>query len=170
MSEIDIRDELKTQGVVEVYRVTVKKEGKVIPTNTLFLTFNQPDIPKEIAVGYLKVKVDLFVPNSSRCFNCNKFGHTSQRCRKTPKCQRCGKDKHEEQCDGPLICSNCEGPHAVSAKDCPIWKKEEIQRIHFEKRISFPEARKLVEATFPSNSFTTAVSFADVDNKKKIQL
>ena len=37
-SEIEIRDELKTQGVVEVHRLTVKKEGKVIPTNTLFLT------------------------------------------------------------------------------------------------------------------------------------
>ena len=40
MSEIEIRDELKIGGVVEVPRVTVKKEGKVIPTNTLFLTFN----------------------------------------------------------------------------------------------------------------------------------
>ena len=63
MSETEIRDELKTQGVMEVHCVTVKKEGKVIPTNTLFLTFNRPDIPKEIVVGYLKVKVDLFVPN-----------------------------------------------------------------------------------------------------------
>ena len=78
MPEIEIRDELKTQGVVEVHRVTVKKEGKVIPTNTLFLIFNQPDVPKEIAVGYFKVKVELFVPNPSKCFNCNKFGHTSQ--------------------------------------------------------------------------------------------
>ena len=101
MSEIVIRDELKTQGVPEVHRVTVTKEGKVIPTNTLFLTFNQPDIPKEIAVGYLKVKVDLFVLNPLRCFNCDKFGHTSQRCRTTAKCQRYGKDKHEEQCEGP---------------------------------------------------------------------
>ena len=40
MSEIEIRDELKSEGVVEVHRVTVKKEGKVISTNTLFLTFN----------------------------------------------------------------------------------------------------------------------------------
>ena len=37
LSEAEIRDELKTQGVVEVHRVTVKKEGKVIPTNTCFL-------------------------------------------------------------------------------------------------------------------------------------
>ena len=28
-----------------------------------------------ITVGYLKVKVALFVPNPMRCFNCNKFGH-----------------------------------------------------------------------------------------------
>ena len=63
LSEVEIRDELKAQGVVEVHRVTVKKEGKVIPTNTLFLTFNRPDMPKELRVGYLKVKVDLFIPN-----------------------------------------------------------------------------------------------------------
>ena len=101
MSEIEIRDELKTQGVVEVHRVTVKKEGKVIPTNTLFLTFNRPDVPKEIVVGYLKVKVELFVPNPLRCFNCNKFGHTSQRCRTTAKCQRCGKDNTNKSVRDP---------------------------------------------------------------------
>ena len=72
LSEVEIRDELKTQGVVKVHRVTVKKEGKDIPTNTLFLTFNRPDMPKEIKVGYLKVKVDLLVPNPLRWFNCNK--------------------------------------------------------------------------------------------------
>ena len=41
----------------------VKKEGKVIPTKTLFLIFNRPDMPKELKVGYLNVKVDQFVPN-----------------------------------------------------------------------------------------------------------
>ena len=56
-------------------QVTMKKEGKVIPTNTLFLTFGSPELPKEITVGFLKVKVALFVPNPMRCFNCNKFGH-----------------------------------------------------------------------------------------------
>ena len=35
MSEVEIRDELKDQGVVGVNQVTLKKEGKVIPTNTL---------------------------------------------------------------------------------------------------------------------------------------
>ena len=35
MSEVEIRYELRDQGVVGVNRVTLKKEGKVIPTNTL---------------------------------------------------------------------------------------------------------------------------------------
>ena len=73
MSELEIRDELKDQGVVRVQRVTIKKNGKVVSTSTLFLTFNSPDFPKEIKVGYLRVKVELFVPNPLRCFNCNRF-------------------------------------------------------------------------------------------------
>ena len=48
MSETEIRDELKTQGVVEVHRVTVKKEGNAIPTNTLFLTFNRPTYQRKL--------------------------------------------------------------------------------------------------------------------------
>ena len=154
MSEVEIRDELKDQGVVGVNRVTLKKEGKVIPTNTLFLTFGSPELPKEITVGYLKVKVALFVSNPMRCFNCNKFGHTIQRRKVAAKCTDCGKDKHEGQCEGPKLCSNCNGPHASSAKDCPVWQKEkEIQRIRVEKRISFPEARQFVEAKMPTVIF-----------------
>ena len=39
MSEVEIQDELKDKGVDGVDRVTLKKEGKVIPTNTLFFFF-----------------------------------------------------------------------------------------------------------------------------------
>ena len=47
MTEMEIRTELQEQGVVEVHRVTVKKDTEKVPTNTLFLTFNTPDLPKE---------------------------------------------------------------------------------------------------------------------------
>ena len=144
MSEVEIRDELKDQGVVGVNRVTLK-ERKVISTNTFFLTFGSPELPKEM-VSYLKVKVPLFVLNPMRCFNCTKFGHMSQHCKVAAKCMGCGKDKHESQCEGPKLCSNCNDPHASSAKDCPVWQKEEIQNVHIEKCISFLEARRLVEA------------------------
>ena len=150
-SEVEIRDNLKDHGVVGVNRVTLKKEGKVIPTSTLLLTFGSPDLPKEITVGYLSVKVALFVPNPIRCFNCNKSGRTSQRCKVAAMCPDCGKDKPEGRCEGPKLCSNCNGPHASWAKDCPVWQKEkEIERIRVEKRISLPEARQLVETKMPT--------------------
>ena len=140
MSEVEIRYELRDQGVVGVNRVTLKKEGEVIPTYTLFLTVGSPDLPKEITVGYLEVKVALFVPNPMRCFNRNRCGHTSQSCKAAAKCPGCGKDKHDGRCEGPKLCSNCNGPHASSAKDCPVWQKEkEIQCVRVEKRISFPK-------------------------------
>ena len=150
LSEPEIRDILKDQGVVGVNRVTLK-EGKVIPTNTLFLIFSSPELLKEVTVGYLKVKVALFVPSPMHCFNCNKFGLQSQRCKVAAKCMGCGKDKHEGQYEGPKLCSNCNGPHASSAKDCLVWQKEkEIQSVCVEKCISFPEARQLVQAKMPT--------------------
>ena len=102
--------------------------------------------------------------NPIRCFNCSKFGHTSHRCKVAAKCTGCGKDKHEGQCEGPKLCSNCNGPHASSAKDCLVWQKEkEIQHVRVEKRISFLEARQLVEAKMPTvitggKTYATAAS------------
>ena len=54
MTEMEIRMALQEQGVVEVHRVMVKKDTEKVPTSTLFLTFNTPDLLKEITVGYLK--------------------------------------------------------------------------------------------------------------------
>ena len=167
MTEMEIRTELQEQGVVEVHRVTVKKDTEKVPTNTLFLTFNTPDLPKEITVGYLKVKVALFVPNPMRCFNCSKFGHMSQHCKVAAKCTGCGKDKHEGQCEGPKLCSNCNGPHASLAKDCLVWQKDkEVQRVRVEKHISFPEARQLVEAKVP-NVITGGKTYATATSTRR---
>ena len=36
-------------------------------------------------------------------------------------------------------------------RDCPTWKKEKgILKVKYEKSITFPEARKLVEEQFPA--------------------
>ena len=47
----EIKKEIKKQGVTEVKRVTIKKEGKLIETNTYIMTFDQPKIPERIKVG-----------------------------------------------------------------------------------------------------------------------
>ena len=111
----------------------------------LFLTFGFPGSPKRDYSRLSKSEGGLVC--STQCVNCNKFGHMNQHCKVAAKCPDCGKDKHEGQCEGPKLCSNCNGPHASSAKDCLVWQKEkEIQHVRVEKRISFLEARQLVEA------------------------
>ena len=158
MTETEIKMELQEQDVVEVHVVTVKRDTEKVPTNTLFLTFNTPELPKEITVSYLKVKVALFVPNLMHCFNCNKFSHKSQCCKVAAKMSM------KVSVRDPSCGSDCNGPHASSAKDCPVWQKEkEIQWVHIEKCISFPEARQLVKAKMLTvvsggRSYATAAS------------
>ena len=37
--------------------------------------------------------------------------------------------------------------HSVNSKDCEIWKREEdIFKMKYTKNITFPEARKIIEA------------------------
>ena len=122
-------------------------------------------------VGYLQVKVDLFVPNPLWCFGCNKFGHTSDCCKVAQKCVYCGQDKHKYQCARQQMCSDCKDPHASSAKDCPVWQKEkEIQHVRVEKHIPFPEARQLVEALLPSVlPASSALSYLKLVSRKRVQ-
>ena len=51
MTEVEVRTELQEQGVVEVHRVTVKKDTEKVPTNTL--TFNTPDLTPKRDHGWL---------------------------------------------------------------------------------------------------------------------
>ena len=73
MLEEEIKAELTPQEVSNVRRISFTKDGKRIPTNTLVLTFSNPNLPKTIKVGYLVVKVNVYIPNPLRCYNCQKF-------------------------------------------------------------------------------------------------
>lgn len=158
VSELEIREELASQGVSEVKRVFVKKGDLKIPTNTLFLTFVLSSLPEDIKVGYLKVKVAPFIPSPLRCFQCQKFGHSSRNCKSSAKCAKCSEEAHEGDCTKPSKCINCEGKHPSFSKDCPQWKLEaQIQKIRVERRIPFVEAKRLVAGFTPSTSYAAVV-------------
>ena len=158
VSEAEIKEELRSQGVVEVRRAMFRKGGDLVPTNTIFLTFCMPTLPQSIKVGYLNVKVSLYVPSPLRCFRCQKFGHVRDRCPGEEVCGTCAQATHQGSCANPPCCVNCKGEHPSSSRDCPMWKTEEaIQRIKTEKKISFLEARKLVQPSQPARSYAQVV-------------
>ena len=160
MTEVEIKKELQEQGVAEVHRVMVKRDTDKVPTNTPFLTFNVPEMPKEIMVGSQKVKVAMFALKPVVLLHLQQVWPHA-RCKVAAKCQWCGKDKHEGQCEGPKLAliAMVPTPHQRL-----VWQEEkEIQYVCIEKCVSFLEATQLVETKMPTvvsgrKSYATAVS------------
>ncbi|GFU18606.1 putative RNA-directed DNA polymerase from transposon BS [Trichonephila clavipes] len=74
--ETEILEEFSGQGVIQVRRITIKKDAEIIPTKHLILTFNNPKLPTTIKAGYLNCKIRPYIPNPLRCFQCQRFGHS----------------------------------------------------------------------------------------------
>jgi len=148
LTKDEIVDGLCLQGVTDCFHITVKSDNNNTDrrkTNTFILTFNTDIAPAHINVGYLRVKVNRYIPNTLRCFKCQKFGHSSRLCRNEAVCHRCGGKHTEENCNNAAKCINCLGPHGASLRECPVWLREkEVHRVKVEKNISFPQARQIV--------------------------
>ena len=166
----EIKTYLQSQGVSNVKRISIKRDGEIINTNTYIFTFNRSQLPKELKVGYNLLKVTPYIPNPLRCYNCQKFGHHESKCLKPPVCKKCGgsgSDHVEHTCTNPINCINCQGNHPADSRDCVVWKRErEINQVKYSNNNPFPEARKIVQNQnkFPAKSYAQATS-ANTDTK-----
>ncbi|GFW97222.1 uncharacterized protein TNCV_4784361 [Trichonephila clavipes] len=116
----EILDGFSDQGVIQVRRITIKKDNSVIPTKHLILTFNSPTLPKTIKAGYLNCKIRPYIPNPLRCFKCQRFGHSQTACRGQLTCSRCASVGHaSSDCTLEQKCVNCSQPHPTDSKLCP---------------------------------------------------
>ena len=140
----EIKKEMASQGVIDCRRLTTKRNGEVINTTSVILTFALDKLPCKVFLGYESVPVRPFFPNPMRCFQCQKFGHIAPRCEGKNTCPRCGKDKHDgDKCTSEPHCVNCEGTHPAYSRDCPVMKDErKIMEIKILERIPYSEARK----------------------------
>ena len=148
MDENNILEELSSQGVVHVRRITSFRNGIKQNTQTYILTFGTPVLPAVLIAGYLRLRVDLYIPNPLRCFKCQRFGHHKDNCRNKQVCPKCGVEGHvDTDCTNDSFkCQNCNGPHSSNSKDCPVWHREKsIVKLKTEQNISFPDARKILE-------------------------
>ena len=171
ISEEEITMELADQNVTATRRITVFRDGVRRPTNTLVLTFGTAILPKSLTVGYLKVAVDVYIPNPLQCYSCYKFGHHEKKCKlnQGELCRRCGNSnvvhKSADICDQEIKCINCKGEHIATSRSCPVCRKEkEVVTVKYTEGLPFPEARKIVEARHNLN-----VSYAKATSAKLIQ-
>ena len=144
----EIKSEMRKQSVTEVKRVSIKKEGKIIKTNTCITTFDQPKIPEKIKIGYTVKRVEQFLPNQLRCYNCQKYGHHKDNCRGRQVCGKCGQQDpyhHNDKCDYLYKCANCRGDHPIYARSCKSCRLErEILGIKHKNNIPYYKAWKIL--------------------------
>ncbi|GFU24087.1 uncharacterized protein TNCV_2006831 [Trichonephila clavipes] len=93
-TDAEILDGFSDQDVIQVRRITIKKEASFIPTKHLILTFNRPKLPTTIKAGYLNCKIRPYIPNPLRCFKSHSFGHSQTSCRGQLTCSRCASAGH----------------------------------------------------------------------------
>ena len=168
VSEAEILENMKEQGVSDVHRIMITKNNNKIPTKHIILTINSPKLPQSVKAGYLECSVRPYIPNPLRCFNCQRFGHSKTSCRGTLTCGRCSAVGHDSQnCNENFSCVNCKGDHPSYSKNCEKWLKEkEIQIIRTKQNLSYPEARKIVESRTPTVGITYAAVTANQKRKK----
>lgn len=67
-----------------------------------------------------------------QCHRCQKFGHTSSKCYRTPKCVQCGGDHIVADCPRPRderpVCGNCGRDHTANHRRYPVLLREARKR------------------------------------------
>ncbi|GBN32964.1 hypothetical protein AVEN_123569-1 [Araneus ventricosus] len=175
-SEEKITEELKSQGVIHVRLITIRRDGQLLNTKHLILTFDSKKLPEHIKAGYMRLSVRTYIPNPHRCLKCQRFGHSKTSCRGTLTCARCAEIGHEStDCTRAEKCVNCKGEHTSFSRNCFAWKQEkEIITTKIKKQISYQEARKLVKSQTPTpgNSYVSvakkSISSHSADRNKDI--
>ena len=168
VSEEEILEEMREQGVIHVRRIKVRRDDALKDTNTFVFTFNTSVLPKQLKVAFLRVSVDPYIPNPLRCYACQVFGHHENKCHREEICANCGQPKHsadETDCKRPAKCFNCNEDHPANSKQCQAWHTEkEILKVKYTRNISFPEARKIVESytAAPGKSYASITKTAGV--------
>ena len=128
---------MKEQGVTAVRRINVR-DNALKPTNTFVFTFSTPVLPSTVKIGFIQAKVDVYIPNPLKCYQCQIFGHHEHKCGRQAVCANCGMPEHcpSGQCQRPARCANCLDDHPANSKQCPTWEKEKILKIKCEQSIT----------------------------------
>lgn len=144
VNEEDILDVLKVQKVTKVKRLNYydKAKKKPVPSTTLCLTFDSPNLPDRINLGYNNYRVKVFIQKTLQCYKCQRYGHHSAQCKGQERCRKCGDNHRSDDCQASTVkCANCKGDHNSNSKDCPWYEKtKQANKVMATQKMTFKEA------------------------------
>ncbi|GBM35041.1 hypothetical protein AVEN_240391-1 [Araneus ventricosus] len=161
-SEDKITEELKIQGVIHVRGITIRRDGQLLNTKHLILTFDSNKLPEHIKAGYMRLSVRTYIPIPLRCFKCQRFGHSKTSCRRTLTCARCAEVGHEST-DCTRIEKNKDTTVSISKPSDYTTRASPITNLLIS---STPSVAPVSEEAFASPDFT---DFKPVTNAIKLK-
>lgn len=137
IAEEELLSSLKDQKVVEVRKITKNDGNGIIATGAAIITFDLFHLPEYLKLGWERVSVEEYIPNPMKCANCQKLGHTKNRCKNIELCKECGFPKPHEACSR-TFCVNCQTEeHTSYDPDCPtFWKHKSVNYLRITRRCS----------------------------------
>lgn len=117
------------------------QEGHLVGTKNVKITFNGRELPDRVAIYGCFFKVELYLFPIKQCRKCWGYGHKAEKCHRKDKCNRCGLETHDGDCQEEK-CINCKGKHPASDRNCPERKKQQaISEKMQREKTSFKEAK-----------------------------
>ena len=135
ISEDDIKTELAKNNVKinKVQRLMFNGQ----PTRKVVIQFeNEQDINialySGIYFGRIRIRCESYrtTQQVKQCYKCQGFNHIAKDCKNAQKWVRCAGSHKSSECPDKdknslkLKCSNCDGEHVASCKECPKFKDQ----------------------------------------------
>ena len=135
VSEDDIISELAKSNI-KINRVQrLKYNGQA--TRKVVIEFdNEQDMKialfSGIYFGRIRIRCESYrtTPPVTQCYKCQGFNHIAKDCKKEQKCVRCAGSHKSTECPDKnkkslkLKCSNCDGDHVASSRECPKFQDQ----------------------------------------------
>ncbi len=85
-----------------------------------------------IYFGRIRIRCESYrtTPPVTQCYKCQGFNHIAKDCKKEQKCVRCAGSHKSTECPDKnkkslkLKCSNCDGDHVASSRECPKFQDQ----------------------------------------------
>ena len=135
ISEDDIKTELAKSNVKINKVQRLKFNGQ--PTRKVVIQFeNEQDMKialySGIYFGRIRIRCESYrtAPQVTQCYKCQGFNHIAKDCKNGQKCLRCAGAHKSTECPDKnkdslkLKCSNCNGEHVASSKECPKFRDQ----------------------------------------------
>ena len=144
-------EEMSTEIGATAERIIKKFGGRSKITKQMVIYFDN-ELPQYISFGYRRYRVSEFLPDPTRCFQCQKYGHKAKECRSRTTCPICAGNHTYEECNirdsyrqqNNAHCPNCNGHHPASYKGCPKYiKAKDIIKIQVNENVSYADAVRL---------------------------